>query len=144
MKNKTNSQKPKTLNAYLCSVLYPILCLLLTVLILFEATRSPISWNATIHHLDKIVHTLVFSLLTFLVYKVVYFFGIKLNWSHFLTITIVVTGIGLVDELIQSLNPSRLPSALDLLADFIGVLAATLFMFRRVYSTNRIFLFLKK
>ncbi|MCP5444980.1 MAG: VanZ family protein [Chromatiaceae bacterium] len=141
MKKKANSQKPTTQNTFLCSAIYLILSLLLTVSILYEATRSPIIWNETIQHLDKIVHFLVFSLLTFLIYKLVYFFGIKINWSHLLTVTIVVTGIGLVDELIQSLNPDRLPSFLDLLADFAGVLAVTLLMFRKIYSTKKNFSF---
>lgn len=56
-----------------------------------------------------------------------------------LTIVLVVTGIGLLNEMIQAFSPDRLPSALDLLADFLGILIVTLFMFRKLtyYQPDR-------
>ena len=77
------------------------------------------SFNFNIPHQDKLIHAIVYAALT------AWFMQIYHGWPAWgvIMLSMLVLGLGL--ELLQGLTPSRVPEAMDLLADGVGITLAS-------------------
>ncbi|OAI04494.1 VanZ family protein [Methylomonas methanica] len=101
------------------------------IAILFiESSQPPAAIMGEVSGLDKVAHFMAFGVLVLLVY------GVTSNirpesamYESFIPV-VIVTIIGITDELYQLSNPSRAFELLDLLADISGaVISLSLFRF---------------
>ena len=95
--------------------------ILLVSAIFIEALHAPTIDDSVILNLDKIVHALVFGLLSFLLLKSLHKFSFANGRIILFGVGLVVILLGVMDEWVQSMVPGRTASPMDVLADGVGV-----------------------
>ncbi len=96
---------------------------LLILSIFIEATQPPSIGNGMIPHFDKLVHFCAFGFLAFLLVKVFKPSGTLIQWLDVFVICLVVLGVTIADEFIQTFNATRHASLGDISAGCLGALS---------------------
>jgi len=105
---------------------------LLAGAIFVEALHGPTIDNSIIPNLDKMAHVAAFGLLAFLLFRFARSAGFIIRWPLLIMIVLMVAGLGIMDEWVQSFTPGRTASPMDVLADVAGAgfILLTAFMLR--------------
>ncbi|MDX8127143.1 VanZ family protein [Methylomonas sp. OY6] len=91
------------------------------IAILFiESSQPPAAIMGEVSGLDKVAHFLAFGVLALLVFGASFNLGLGRHLPAFFMPLLIVTVIGVADELYQLSNPSRAFELLDLVADISG------------------------
>jgi len=109
---------------------------LLASAIFIEALHGPTIDNSIIPNLDKIVHVAAFGLLAFLLFRFARSAGFIIRWPLLVMIVLMIAGLGIMDEWVQSFTPGRTASPMDVLADVAGAGFTVCMCF--LWSTNAV------
>lgn len=79
------------------------------------------------HGTDKVVHFTEYAILAVLFYRGLSYGSRRFNWVFLIVTMATAAGLGGLDELYQSYVPGRDSSFMDLMADFAGIGAGSIF-----------------